>query len=249
MKRPEQGRPLVFAHRGASKVAPENTLPAFEAAIRMGADGVELDVQYSSDGALVIFHNPHLDATTDGKGRVTAHTLDELRALDAGSWFDPQFAGTRIALLDEALDLLKDKLLVNIEIKALDAATMGLGADVVRAVRAHDMADQVVISSFNPLALRRAKTAGPEIEAGLLLAPDLPGWTRWGFTRGYSKADGLHPELPMVDAAYMAQAAGRRLPVRVWTVNEPDDMQRMIDLNVDAIITDYPDRLIALLKE
>ena len=117
-----------------------------------------------------------------------------------------------------------------------------------RAVRAHDMVDQVVISSFNPVALRRAKNAGPEIEAGLLLAPDLPGWTRWAVTRSYSKANGLHPELPMVDAAYMAQAARLRLPVRVWTVNEPDDMQRMIDLGVDAIITDYPDRLVELLK-
>jgi len=248
MKRPEHSRPLVFAHRGASKVAPENTLPAFEAAVRMGADGVELDVQYSSDGALVIFHNPRLNATTNGEGRVTSHTLAELRELDAGSWFDPQFAGTRIATLDEVLDLLKGKLLVNIEIKALDSATMGLGADVVKAVRDHDMVDQVVISSFNPLALRRAKVAGPEIEAGLLLAPDLPGWTRWAFTRSYSKANGLHPELPMVDAAYMAQAARLKLPVRVWTVNEPDDMQRMIDLGVDAIITDYPDRLVELLK-
>ncbi len=248
MKRPEHTRPLVFAHRGASKAAPENTLPAFEAAIRMGADGVELDVQYSSDGALVIFHNPRLNATTNGEGRVTSHTLAELRELDAGSWFDPQFAGTRIATLDEVLDLLNGKLLVNIEIKALDSATMGLGADVVKAVRAHDMVDQVVISSFNPVALRRAKNAGPEIEAGLLLAPDLPGWTRWAVTRSYSKANGLHPELPMVDAAYMAQAARLRLPVRVWTVNEPDDMQRMIDLGVDAIITDYPDRLVELLK-
>lgn len=248
MKRPEVARPLVFAHRGACKVAPENTLPAFEAALRLGADGVELDVQYSSDSKLVIHHNPRLDGTTNGEGRVTSHTLAELRGLDAGSWFDPKFAGTKIATLDEVLDLLKGKLFVNIEIKALDQATMGLGVDVVKAVRDHAMEDQVVVSSFNPLALRRTKMAGPEIEAGLLLAPDLPGWTRWGFTRGYSKADGLHPESPMVDDAYMARAARLNMPVRVWTVNEPAEMQRMIDLGVDAIITDYPERALALLK-
>ena len=249
MKRLDIARPLVFAHRGACKVAPENTLPAFEAAVQMGADGVELDVQYSSDGALVIFHNPRLNQTTDGEGRVTSHPLADLRKLDAGSWFDPKFAGTRIATLDEVLDLLKGKLLVNIEIKALDSATMGLGADVVKAVRGHSMEDQVVMSSFNPMALRRAKGAGPEIEAGLLLAPDLPGWTRWAFTRNFSRANGLHPELPMVDEAYMVEARKLNLPVRVWTVNEPADMQRMIDLGVDGIITDYPDRALALLAK
>lgn len=248
MKRPEVTRPLVFAHRGACKVAPENTLPAFEAAVRLGADGVELDVQYSSDAKLVVFHNPRLDETTNGQGRVTSHTWEELRGLDAGSHFAPEFAGTRIALLDDVLALLKGKLLINIEIKALDSATINLGADVVQAVRSHGMADQVVLSSFNPIALRRAKAAGPEIEAGLLLAADLPNWTRWGFTRKYSRTDGLHPEMPMVTEAYMAEARKLKMPVRVWTVNEPEDMQRMADLGVDTIITDYPDRLLAMVK-
>src|SRR5512143_223381 len=116
MKRPGVSRPLVFAHRGASKMAPENTLPAFEAAVRSGADGVELDVQYSSDGQLVVIHDLTLEALTDGTGRVTAHTLRELRALDAGYHFSPEFAGTRIPVLDEVLDLLRDRLLVNVEL-------------------------------------------------------------------------------------------------------------------------------------
>ncbi len=238
MQRPHPDRPLVFGHRGASKVAPENTLPAFEAAVRLGADGVELDVQYSSDGGLVIFHNTNLDKTSTGTGRVTAHTLAELRALDAGSWFSPQFAGTRIPTLDEVLNLLRDKLLVNIELKSFDMASKSLAPDVVRAVRDHKMADQVVLSSFNPFILRAAKQAGPEIETGLLLAPDLPGWTRWGLIRRHSRAGGLHPELVMVDAAYMAAARASKMPVRVWTVNEEADIRRMVDLRVDAIITD-----------
>lgn len=238
MLRPHPDRPLIFGHRGASKVAPENTLPAFEAAVRLGADGVELDVQYSSDGKLVIFHNTTLDKTSTGTGRVTAHTLEELRDLDAGSWFGPQFAGTRIPTLDEVLDLLKGKLLVNIELKTFDMASRGLAADVVRTVRAHGMTDEVVLSSFNPFALRAAKQAGPEIETGLLLAPDLPGWTRWGLIRRHSRADGIHPELAMVDAAYVATARRLGLPVRVWTVNEAADIRRLIALGVDAIITD-----------
>src|SRR5512139_1817621 len=95
MKRTITHRPLVFAHRGAKRLAPENTLPAFEAAIRLGADGVELDVQYTSDGKLVIFHDLNLEKTSNGTGRVTSHPLDELRELDAGSHFSPEFAGTQ----------------------------------------------------------------------------------------------------------------------------------------------------------
>jgi glycerophosphoryl diester phosphodiesterase len=247
MRRPNVKRPLIFAHRGASKAAPENTLPAFEAAIRLGADGVELDVQYSSDGALVIFHNDTLEKTSDGDGRVTAHTLAELRALDAGSWFGPSFAGTRIPILDEVLDLMKGKLLVNVELKVLGTLQSGMGADAVKTIRAHGMADQVVISSFNPFALRQAKEAGPEIECALLLAHDLPGWMRWGFTRRYSRADGLHPDFEMVNEAYMAQARQLGMPVRVWTVDDEATICRLMPLGVDAIITNVPDVLAAIM--
>ncbi len=247
MKHSAINRPLIFAHRGACRVAPENTLPAFQAAMDLGADGVELDVQYSSDGKLMVFHNPTLEATTDGAGRITSHTCEELRALDAGAKFDAGFAGTRIPTLDEVLDLLRGKLLVNIELKALTPTTFNMGTDVVAAVRAHDMADQVLLSSFNPFALRHAKRAGPGIECGLLLAADLPKWMHWSLTRRWSRADALHPDLPMVDAAYMARARGLGMPVRVWTVNEAADMQRMITLGVDAIISDVPDVLKSLL--
>jgi len=248
MRRPNVKRPLIFAHRGASKAAPENTLPAFEAAIRLGADGIELDVQYSSDGALVIFHNDTLGKTSDGAGRVTAHTLAELRALDAGSWFGPSFAGTRIPILDEALDLMKGKLLVNVELKVLGTLRSGMGADAVKAIRAHGMADQVVISSFNPFALHQAKGAGPQIECALLLAHDLPGWMRWGFTRRYSRADGLHPDFEMVNEAYMAEARQLGMPVRVWTVDDEAEMHRLIALGVDSIITNVPDGLVTLMS-
>jgi len=241
MRRSENKRPLIFAHRGACRVAPENTLPAFRAAIDLGADGAELDVQYSSDGKIVVMHNQTLDKTTNGAGRVTAHTFEELRALDAGAHFAPKFAGTPIPTLDEVLDLARNKLLLNIELKALESPTVNLGVDVVARVRAHDMADQVVISSFNPMALRRAKKAGPEIECALLTAPDLPGWMRARLTLWFSRMDSMHPEYPMVDEGYMAWARSRKLPVRPWTVNEEADMRRLIALGVDAIITDVPD--------
>ena len=241
MRRTITHRPLVFAHRGAKRIAPENTLPAFEAAIRLGADGLELDVQYSSDGKLVIFHDLALEKTTNGTGRVSARTFEELRELDAGSHFGSEFAGTQIPSLDEALETAKGKLLVNIELKTVEVSQSGLGSDAVTVVRRHGMVDDVVISSFNPFALRASKRAGPEIEHALLLAPDLAGWTRWGLTLRHSCADGLHPERNMIDAAYVASARKRGLPVRVWTVNEQDEMRRLAGLGVDAIVTDVPD--------
>jgi glycerophosphoryl diester phosphodiesterase len=247
MQRSETDRTLIFAHRGACLVAPENTLPAFQAAIDLGADGVELDVQYSSDGKLVVIHNPTLDDIAPGEGKVTAHTLEELRKYDAGSHFAPEFAGVKIPTLDEVLELLKDELIVNIELKALESTTMSIGVDVINTVRDHHMEDQVIISSFNPMALRKAKKRAREIEYALLLAPDLPGWTRSSLARRYSGADGLHPEAPMVDAAYMADARRQGLPVRVWTVNDEPEMRRLIALGVDAIITDAPDLLARVL--
>ena len=246
MKRPDVNRPLIFAHRGANQVCPENTLPAFAAAVDLGADGVELDVQFSSDGKLVIIHDYSLDKTTNGTGRVVGQPYAELAKLDAGSWFGPQFASTCIPTLDQVLDLLRGKLLINIELKSLDMVST-LGRDVVGCVRAHGMVDQVVLSSFNPFTLRAARRAGPEFECALLTAPDLPGWMRWGLTRSWSLAQGLHPDFKIVDERYMAAARRLGMPVRPWTVDEEADMRRMVALGVDAIITDWPDRLKALL--
>jgi glycerophosphoryl diester phosphodiesterase len=247
MKRTITNRPLVFAHRGAKRVAPENTIPAFEAAIRLGADGVELDVQYTSDGKLVVFHDLSLEKTSSGQGRVSAHTFDDLRTLDAGSHFSPEFAGTPIPTLDEALETAKGKLLVNIELKTIEVSQSGLGPDVVEVVQRHGMVDDVVISSFNPFALRKSKTTGPKIEHALLLAADLAGWTRWGLTLRHSRAEGLHPEKGMVTPEYMAAARKRKMPVRVWTVSEEAEMRRLAGLGVDAIISDIPDVALATL--
>ena len=247
MKRTITHRPLVFAHRGAKRAAPENTIPAFEAAIRMDADGIELDVQYSSDGKLVIFHDLSLEKTTNGTGRVTSRTFEELRALDAGSHFGAAFAGAQIPALDEVLETAKGKLLVNIELKTVDVTQSNLGPDTAEAVRRHGMVDDVVISSFNPFALRKSKAAGPEIAHALLLAPDLAGWMRWGLTLRHSRADGLHPEKSMATAEYVAAARRRHLPVRVWTVNDEADIRRMAELGVDAVITDTPDVALAVL--
>lgn len=247
MRNPHPERPLVFAHRGAKAVAPENTIPAFLKAIELGADGVELDIQFSADGALVVIHNPTLEQTTDGHGRVTSFTLEELKQLDAGAKFDPRFAGTRLCTLEEALDAIGDRLLVNIEMKSFAMGTDGMAEQVAEIIRKRALYDQVIVSSFNPFALRRLKRTDPRIETGLLYAPDLPIYLSRAWLRPWAKPDAMHPEHVMVDAAYMRWARRNKYPVNVWTVNEVADMQRMIELGVNAIITDYPDRLRELL--
>ncbi len=242
-----QGRTLVFAHRGARERAPENTLPAFEQAAALGADGVELDVQLSADGALVVIHDFSVERTTDGAGRVAEKTLADLRQLDAGSWFGPGFAATRIPTLDEVFEAIGGRLLVNIELKEFSltdrAARQRLAQGVWECIRRHRMEGRVLISSFNPLALRAMRHVAPQIPIGYLYAPDLPlplakGWLARPLI---GRHEARHPHFSMVDEAYMRWARRRGYRVNVWTVNETSDVQRMCALGVDMIISDRPD--------
>jgi glycerophosphoryl diester phosphodiesterase len=159
-----------------------------------------------------------------------------------------EFAGTRIPTLDEALNLLAGRCLVNIEVKSSAVSTVSMGRDIVAAIRSRNMEDQVLISSFNPFTLRLLKTEAPDIETAYLTAPDLPLWMRLGITRSYARADGIHPEYRMVSRSYMSWARRRGKPVRVWTVDDQADAVRMAHLGVDAIITNVPDTILAVLK-
>jgi len=138
-------RPAILAHRGASAYAPENTLAAFERALALGVDGVELDVRFSSDGHAMVMHDRLVDRTTNGKGPIDHQPARDLRALDAGAHFAPGFAGERIPFLAEVLDLMKSKGEVQVELKGL---TPGLPEEVVRLIEERDMIDQAVVTSF-----------------------------------------------------------------------------------------------------
>lgn len=248
-----QGRMLVFAHRGARERAPENTLPAFRMAAELGADGIELDVQLSADGALVVFHDDTLERTTGAPGRVADRTLVDLRQLDAGAWFAPQFAGTRIPTLDEVFESLDPHMLVNVEIKAssLFAPYGELVESVIDCIARHNMARRVLISSFNPAALGAVRRRAPHLPIGYLYAPRLPlplakGWLARPLIGPH---EARHPHFSMVDERYMRWARRAGYRVNVWTVNEPDDVRRMATLGVDMIMSDRPDAVIATLKE
>jgi glycerophosphoryl diester phosphodiesterase len=241
-------RPLNFAHRGASRRAPENTLVAFSAAAELGADGIEFDVQLSQDGTAVVIHDFILETTTNGQGPVRDRTLAELKGLDAGSRFNPAFADERIPTLQEVIDAVGNRLLLNIELKTASLRDEGLAAAVVRTVEANDLLEQVVVSSFSPLEVWRVKRLNPQIPIGMLYAPDLPFLLRRPWLRHVIRPEALHPFYATVDAAYVRWAKGQGYRVHTWTVDEPEEMRRLVQAGVDAIITNQPDVLSQVLS-
>jgi glycerophosphoryl diester phosphodiesterase len=240
--------PLNIAHRGASTAAPPNTLAAFEKAVELGADGIEFDVHLSADGVPVVIHDFTVDATTDGSGRVADMTLAQLKQLDAGSCFAPTFAGEPIPTLAEVLEAVGSQLLLNIELKTTSLRDNGLEQTIIAQVEQHGLEKQALLSSFNPFSLRRAKRIAPHIPVGLLYGPNLPLPLRRAWLAPLTPHEARHPEHTMVDERYMAWARQRGYQVNTWTVDDPDEMRRLIGLDVDGIITNVPDVLRGILK-
>ncbi len=238
----------IFAHRGAVKVAPENTLPAFEKALEMGVDGIELDVQTSADGVPVVMHDFTVERTTGGSGAVAELTHEQLQKLDARGEFGYVHLWTRIPTLMAVFDLVGDRCTINIEIKSKDLE----GGDVVNCVadlvRARDLYDQVIISSFNPVSLIKMRYIDPEIKLGLLFAQPVPAhlWRAW--MSPVMAPQALHPIYGLVDEVYMKLAGELSKSVNTWTVNDVAEARRLDELGVDAIITDVPDVIAAALK-
>ena len=241
-----KGGTLVFGHRGASAYAPMNTLPAFELAAEQGADGIELDVHRAKDGHAVICHDFAVDSTTDGFGLVTEMTLAQLKSLDAGSWFGDEFRGTRIPTLDEVFEAVGNQVLVNVEIKSEARETDGVEQVVADVIAKHGMAQRVIVSSFNPLALKRFREIMPDVPIGYLYSADVPDEIK-ALMRDLTH-EARHPHHAMVDAAYMRWAKAENTRVNTWTVNDPARAVELRDLGVDAIITDRPDVILQAVR-
>lgn len=233
--------PLVLGHRGASYDAPENTAAAFKLARQLGADGVELDTLLTRDGVPVVIHNATLDETTDGAGLVRDIDLARLKQLDAGSHFDVLFKGEPVPTLDEALEAVGPELVVNIELKSTGRRSVGLELAVHNVVRRHHATGRVIISSFNPFALRRFRALAPDIPIGYLYSPDEPIYLRYGWFMLGLPHEARHPHHSLIDARYMQWARAQGYRVHTWTVDSPDRVRELRDLGVDAIITNRPD--------
>jgi glycerophosphoryl diester phosphodiesterase len=238
-------KPLILAHRGASFDAPENTIAAFRLARQMGADGIELDTLLTADDVPVVIHDFTLDKTTDGTGKVRDKTLREIKKLDAGSHFDYSFRTQRIPTLDEALEAIGPQMLVNIELKSVGVRHSKLEALVLSIIHKHNAQNRVIISSFNPFALRRFHRLAPNIPIGYLYAPDVPAYLRL-FMMGVPH-QARHPAADMIDSEYMAWAQANHYRVNTWTVDDPVRAAALRDLSVDAIITNRPDVLLEAL--
>jgi len=240
--------PLVFAHRGASRDAPENTLTAFRLGLEQGADWIELDVRLTSDGQLAVFHDDALDRTTDGTGPVSAHTLWELQQFDAGRWKGERFAGETIPTLDEVFEALPG-VLVNVELKSVSVLADGLEEKVLACIRAHGAEGDVLISSFNPLALARMRALEPALPLAMVFGPDLSLPLRRAWLRSLARPAALHPHHTMVTARHMAWARRHGLRVNAWTVDDPAEMRRLLALGVDGIFTNVPGVLREVIRD
>ncbi|MDR0958846.1 MAG: glycerophosphodiester phosphodiesterase [Propionibacteriaceae bacterium] len=236
----------VFGHRGASGYAPENTLAAFRRAIEMGCDGVEFDVQLSNDDELVVIHDETLDRTTDGSGYVCQLTLDQLKGLDASAGM-PGFAGERIPTFEEVLDLLApSELEINVEIKDSVIPYAGLADKVLAMISQRHLERRVIVSTFNHNTLAHMRQSGSMLRTGILFQDVL--YEPWNYAHQIW-ATALHPHWLYVDYVtnLVTESHNALLDINVWTVNEPEDIARMLGLGVDGIITDYPDRVLSRL--
>ncbi len=244
------GRTLNIAHRGASGVAPANTIAAFEKAAELGADGVELDAHLCADGVPVVIHDFFLQSTTNGTGPVAAQPLAALAELDAGSWFDPSFAGERIPTLAQVFESVGQRLLINVELKSQSREDRGLERAVIDLVERYKMSDRVLISSFDPYALRRVRSLAPHLPLGLLYSPLPSSWL--GRVRAWRMRtlhpDTINPHWALLRPATIRRAHARGRRVVTWTVDQVEVMRRLCLWKVDGIITNHPDRLRAVLE-
>jgi glycerophosphoryl diester phosphodiesterase len=233
-------RPILFAHRGDLAHAPENTLPAFQQAIQKGADGVELDAKLTADGHVVVIHDSTVDRTTDGTGRVASLTLEAIRKLDAGKWFNEKFSGTKVPLLDEVFETVGRDKLINIELKNYFTPRDGLVLKICELIKRHNNPSQIIFSSFYPSNLKIAAQTLPEVSRGLLAMPGLLGlWARsFGFMFGDYQA--LHPHVSSASREQMQRVHRLNRRVHVWTANTPEEIIRLKNWGADGIFTDDP---------
>jgi len=254
--------PLIIAHRGASKHAPENTFAAFKRAIDAGADGIELDVRLAKDGVAVVFHDASLKRIAGRKGKIAHYTSAELGAFDAGSWFnrvapelaDPAYKNESVPTLLETLTFLKDfKGLIYVELKCKEAEAEGLAKAVCSVIWSSKLLPQIVVKSFKLNALPHVKRFCPSIRTAALFAPKIMNILRKDKhllnLAEEAGADEISLHYTLATRKLMKKAAKRNLRVIIWTADHPRWIRRALKLGLDAIITNDPARLIERRRE
>lgn len=236
----------IWAHRGASGYAPENTLEAFELAVEMGADGVEMDVQMTRDGYLVVVHDERIDRVSDGTGFVRDYTLEELKRFKFNK-IHPEYENAKIPTLREVYELLKETpLFINVELKNGIYFYDGLEERVLDLTRRMGMSERVIYSSFNHYSVKKIKELNPESKTGILYSDGI--WNPVAYANSIG-ADALHPAFYNLQySGFMEEARKNCKKVHVWTVNDEKRAVECLDMGVNAIISNYPDRMMDVRK-
>jgi glycerophosphoryl diester phosphodiesterase len=231
---------LIIGHRGAMGYAPENTIASFEKGLALGADLIELDVHLSADGYLVVIHDSTVDRTTDGNGYVKDMMLAQLKKLDAGSWYRPEFAREKIPTLPEVLEWAKGRVGLVIEIKNGPISYPGIEEKVIEALKAYGMEEGVIVISFDHRCVRRVKQIRPRIATGILYVGRLIDPVA---AARAAMAIAIHPKADYLTKEVVEVAHRAGLAVSTWTVNNLSRLEELIEMGVDSIGTNYPDLL------
>ncbi|MFD1736386.1 glycerophosphodiester phosphodiesterase [Bacillus salitolerans] len=233
----------IFGHRGSAGTHPENTMMSFQEAERVGADGIELDVQLSKDGEMVIIHDEKVDRTTDGKGWVKDLTLKELRQLDASYKFSYN-ERCIIPSLEELFSWASpNSLLINVELKNTVVLYEGLEEKVIQLIRNYHMENRVIISSFNHYSLVKCRNIAPDIEIGALYSDGL--FEPWHYATRIG-AGALHPNYKAAPPEIISQSQLNGIKMRPYTVNKVEDMKKLFSVNCSGFFTDFPERAVLL---
>jgi glycerophosphoryl diester phosphodiesterase len=238
--------PLIYAHRGASKYAPENTMAAFIKGVEMGAGGIELDVRLTKDGHVVIIHDDTVKRTSNGQGNVRDMSLEQLKALDFGSWFSEEFKGEKILTLEEAMKFAAiHNLMLNVELKALHSIQRELVEKVEKIVMECEMVNQTIVSCFNHGYIKEMKAINPKVKTGMLYTAAMIGTLDYALVLG---ASNIHPNYEFLDEYTARDCKKAGIGINVWTVDHEKDVKRMIELGVNGIITNTPDTVLQVMK-
>ncbi|MGB6894323.1 MAG: glycerophosphodiester phosphodiesterase [Dehalococcoidia bacterium] len=257
-------RPLAFAHRGGARLWPENTMTAFQGAVDLGYRYLETDVHATRDGVLVTIHDGTLERTTDGSGPVSAITLEELKRLDAGYRFSPDGGrtfpfrgkGITVATLAEVAEAFPDVRL-NVEVKQSEPPLVDAVAAAVALIEERALHDRILVASFDDRVIQEFRrrmgdhvaTSSATWEATRFWLASRVGLTRW-LRRPYDalQVPPRQGRLTVVDGRFVRAAHRRGLQVHVWTVDEAEEMRRLLDLGVDGLMSDRPDLLLKVLR-
>jgi glycerophosphoryl diester phosphodiesterase len=237
---PSLSSPVIFAHRGASSHAPENTLAAFQLAIDQNATAIELDVQLTKDKEVIVFHDVFLDRTTDGKGKTKSLSLSEIKQLNAGFPASPAYQKETIPTLAEVLSFLPQEIFINIELKNLDSSRDELPTRTLSVIHEYNAQSRVLLSSFNTIALQRSYKKSPDVPLGLLVRTSLFADIHLNFPYILNKIQSIHLSYKALTPRLVASFKQAEKKVFTYTLNHTSDIVNAMNMGVDGFFTDDP---------